>query len=174
MNNRKKLSDHKLSYQDYPHWSDICPENEYRVISSDELPRGTPDSLRKKTIQAVIMSSGDTANNCTVIVADFIRYDKPDHAVDQELLIMVFDHDERSATGSFIHHGGWSGRTVNLEPEIALAVEKSEIAMYLPVIGIPEKPEGPLADLKAHPQGHAFWNAVVITEYPQNMQKRQK
>lgn len=161
-----QVSPYKVPYQEYSKWRTLCPENQYRVVSAAALPTGTPNSLKEKSVQVVLMSSGDTTNNCSVMVANFIRHDRLDVALDQEPWILVFDHSKQTSTGAFIHHGNWDGRTVKLDPQVRFALETSGLTAHFPSVGIPAQTEGLLADLEAHPQGKAFWNSVVSIKYP--------
>ena len=76
MENQAKVSSYKVPYEDYRKWQAVCPENEYRVVTASELPTGTPATLKQKSVQVVVMSSGDDANNRSVVVANFIRHDR--------------------------------------------------------------------------------------------------
>ena len=167
MENQAKVSSYKVPYEDYRKWQAVCPENEYRVVTASELPTGTPAALKQKSVRVVVMSSGDNANNRSVVVANFIRHDRHGMALDQEPLILVFDHEKQTTTGAFIHHGNWDGRTVKLNSTVVLALENSGLTAHFPTVGIPGQPAGSLTELKAHPQGHAFWNSVVAFGYPQ-------
>ncbi len=154
------VSKYVVPYSAYGQWDQICPQDRYHVVTAAEAPPGLPNQLLAKLVQVVLMSSGDTQQNRTVYVVNMIRYEKKISALDQEPLIVVFDHDKETTTAAFIHHGGWDSRTTKLDNETLLALENSGLTAYFPYVGIPTTPSGDLADLKGHPQGYAFWNVV--------------
>ncbi len=160
MTKKLQINEYAVPYSAYSSWSRICPENRYCVVAADQTPPGLPPNLLSKTVQVVVMASGDNPNNRTVYVVNPIRYDQRGGAFDQEPLVVVFNHETETTTGAFIHHGGWDTRTVKETPEIIVALENSGLTAHFPYLGIPTQPSGDLRDLQAHPQGYAFWNAV--------------
>jgi len=107
-----------------------------------------------------MMSSDYTVQNRSVFVANMFRFDRIDSALDQEAYVIVYNHELESTTGALFHHGDWNKRTFKANQEVLTAIENSALGVYFPLIGIPERPSGPLKDLEEHPQGDVYQRVV--------------
>lgn len=160
----------QLSYIDCPYswferWSQTCPVNQYRAAKSSELPDGLPASLLQKSPGVLIVSSGDTVNTC-YLMANVHRLDRGS-VIDQEPLIMAFDHQNQTACGAFLHHGEWPTRTYVVNTAgLSEIVHMSGIEAYYPCVDLPKTLEGPVSDLKVVSSANAesFWNAVTALD----------
>jgi hypothetical protein len=86
------------------------------------------EDLLAKT-NAVLVLSPD-AGGAVTYIADFLRVDPPASAIDQEPFALTFNHAASSASGYFVHHGSWPGRTVYAESAFFDAVAGSSIEHY--------------------------------------------
>jgi hypothetical protein len=86
--------------------------------------------------------------------------DIPASAVDQEPYILAFDHSASSASGGFVHHGNWTGRTTLPGEEFFNAIAASGIQAHYPLQAMPTAGSGQIDDLTVDSQKQAFWIAL--------------
>jgi len=159
-----------LSYIDYPYkmlgsLSELCVLNQYRVAQISELPSGLPGSLLQKSPGVLIVSSGDMINDCYIMV-NFHRLGKKS-VIDQQPLIMAFDHLNQTSYAAFLQHGSWSGRTYSVNTSGLIEIAKaSGIQSYFPCLNLPKSMQGPLEELEvvSPTNMRAFWNSIAALD----------
>jgi len=135
----------------------ICPENEYRILSSGEYPPDIPEALARKFNQAIMVASG--SSHSVVYVVNGIRVDG--QLLDEEPMIVAFDRETGEGYGGLIHHGGWPGRTSAMPKQMQDHVLSSGIENYFPLGHLPQSRSGSLEELMRSSQSASFWSAVV-------------
>ena len=143
------------TYESYQRWSALCPESKYQTLKPDALSGLLPDDLLGKVHHAIIIASGTEQG--TVYVANLRRVDKPDSALDQTPYIAAFDHQQLQASGGFVHHGSWSGRTERPGEGFFRIVEASGITAYFPLEADPTLASGSIDQLDSSSDKEAFW-----------------
>jgi hypothetical protein len=108
------------------------------------------------------MASGSP--QASVFVTNLNRVDIPDSAVDQQPYIITFSHNDSTASGGFVHHGDWAGRTDKPGRSFFDAISASGIQAYYPLKEMPITASGCLADLEVDSQKEAFWKALSLLE----------
>jgi hypothetical protein len=149
-----------MPYATFEDWAALCPEEQYRVVDPSVLPAGLPSTLLAKFNSVVLMSSGSPA--ATVFVANGLRVDAAASAVDEEPYIIAFEHATSSASGGFIHHGDWPGRTSYARPEFFTAIAASGMAAHYPIAERPTAASGLLANLPRGSHSEAFWRSLRL------------
>ena|SRR4030067_1039446 len=152
------------SYAEYKKWREICPEGKYRIVSPEKLRGLLPDALIEKMNSALVMASASASPPATVFLANVNRVDRPASAVDQEPYISVFYHGASAASGGFLHHGGWRGRTTIMEKDFFDAINASGINIRFPLQEMPSSSAGSIEDLKVDSQYEAFWTITYKYE----------
>ena len=158
---KNKFSRHDpASYGDLGKWSSICPEGEYRVVPPEKLSGLLPNAFLQKINSALVIASASASPPATVFLANTNRIDRPSKSIDQEPYLAVFFHSASAASGGFVHHGGWSGRTTKMENDFIEAVHSSGIDVRYPLEEMPPFNSGPIDTLKVNSQHEAYWTAV--------------
>lgn len=153
-----KFSRHDPPYDAYQQWSSICSEMTWKKVSPDVLSGVVPASpLLNKAHSVLVMASA--SGNYSVFVANINRVDTAASAVDQEPYIAVFDHSASSASGGFVHHGSWRGRTTLPGKAFFDGISASGIQTYFPLSENPIGASGHLNELTIDSQNTAFWAA---------------
>lgn len=160
-----KFSRYNPPYSSYIRWKQVNPEGSWHIVSPSALSGLIPHTLLSKANSVLVMASASP--QVSAFVANINRIDRPARAVDQEPYIAVFDHTESSASGGFIHHGNWQGRTHRPEPDFFDAISASGITVHYPLKELPESGSGLLNDLDVDSQNEAFWAALsgITNEY---------
>ena len=117
-----------------------------------------PEGLLSKTNSVFAMASGSPS--ATVFMANLNRVDTSASAIDQEPYIVVFDHDDSAASGGFVHHGPWEGRTTSPDEGFFAAITASGIQAHYPLQEMPTASSGNIDDLCVDSQGAAWWTAL--------------
>ena len=108
-----KFSRYDPHYSSYQRWKDICPEGTWRTdVEPDSLYGFIPDDLLRKANSVFVLSSASP--EATAFIANLNRVDMPAKELDQHPYIAVFGHKDCSASGGFVDHGHWCGRTTKL------------------------------------------------------------
>ena len=154
-----KFSRNDPSYEAYDTWKSICSEGVWKEIEPGMLSGLIPSGLLDKTNSVFVMASGSP--QVSAFVANLNRVDMSSSAIDQEPYIAVFDHSASTASGGFVHHGNWHGRTTNPDKDFFDAITASGIQAYYPLEEMPTTGSGLIEDLKADSQKQAFWNAFT-------------
>ncbi len=74
--------------------------------------------------------------------------------------IVAFDHRAQAASGGFVEHGAWDGRTERPSSAFFDLIAASGIMSYYPLAEEPVAPSGNLKDLSVDSHRDAFWTAV--------------
>ena len=146
-------------------WRALLPSGvndpSYRYIEPREFPSSIPESLKAKLDSAVVMASGSPGGT-TYLVCNLNRIDRKDDAVDQQPFALAFDANGEVASGVYINHGNWPGRTQRLPAEYTAHVQASGIGKYF-IPTIPEATrEGLLSDLSESSHRHAFDKVIGL------------
>lgn len=144
------------SYESYDTWKSICSEGAWKKIEPNVLSGLIPSGLLNKTNGVLVMASGSP--QASAFVANLNRVDMSASAIDQEPYIAVFDHSASTASGGFVHHGNWRGRTTKPNKDFFDAIAASGIQAYYPIDEMPTGGSGLIEDLKVDSQKQAFWN----------------
>ncbi len=139
----------------------LCPVNEYRVVTPDEIPSGIiAPGLLAKTHSVLILCSG-TSSGRIYAMMNFNRID--DGEVDQMPYVMAFDSNESIPSGVLIQHGNYSGRTTPLPQDFYPYIAAS--GTY-PLQEMPTSQSGSIYDLKIGSQEDAF--RILVTTIEKN------
>ena len=149
------FSSRTVPYAQYEIWRDICPEGHWKRLSPSALRGLLPHRLLSKANAVFILSSASAAHSA--FVANINRVDPPASAIDQEAFFATFDHSASTAQGHFVHHGGWTGRTILPGSSFFEAIGSSGIEHHFPYGHMPQGSSGLLTDLAAHPEAGDFW-----------------
>ena len=144
-------------YPSHIRWRDVCCEDHYAVVPPSELRGLMADGLLDKANNVVVMSAA--SGPYTVVVANVNRVDLPASSVDQNPYIAVYDHAASSASGGYLHHGDWDGRSDTIDPMLMAGIAVSGISAYYPIGHVPLGMNGALSDLAVNSQNTAFWVA---------------
>ena len=146
---KKKYSWFPAKDSDWGTWERLCPPNEYRIVSTQRLPDCIPDGLKSKADMALVFSK-ETAASTVYCVANILRIDEVDSAIDQEPFAVAFYGPQLTSYphGCLRHHGKWEGRTTRPPDDFWDCVHASNIHAHYPLDALPEKPEGSIDELK--------------------------
>jgi hypothetical protein len=149
-----------IADEDRQVWEEICPVGEYRVIGADQVPEVIPKALVDKGHSFFIMASGST-DGAAYYMVNVNRLDAKDRAIDQEPFGLAFIGSDPVASGCFIHHGTWEGRTRKVPQGFFEAVSASGLATCYSVTSIPQQSSGRIEELQIESQETAFRHLVV-------------
>ena len=155
-----KFSRYDPPYDSYARWNGVCLEGVWKKVKPSLLNSLIPSGLLNKTNSVFVMASA--SSQVSAFVANLNRVDMPANAVDQEPYIAVFDHSASTASGGFVHHGNWRGRTSKPDEGFFKAIAASGIQAYYPLEEMPAAASGYIEDLKVDSQNQAFWNAFSL------------
>ena len=154
-----EFSTHSISSTQRAEFEEIAKERElesgYKWLSSSEIPSAIPVSLRSKMTSALLMWER-TSSGSVYLVCNGIRRDEKDNALDQEPFGIVVHSSGASRSGTFIHHGAWDDRTIDITPEVTQVLESTSIGNYFPLGEAPSGSSGPLSDLSGTSHEGAF------------------
>ena len=117
-----------------------------------------PPGLLEKTNTVFLLSSGTA--DATAYVAGIYRVDPPDDAIDLQPYVLTFDHQASQASGYFVEHGNWPGRSIRPGSSFFDAIETSGIQHHFPYETFPGGSSGVMSDVSAHPEAGAFWKMM--------------
>ena len=150
-----KLSKYNRPYREFEWWNNLCPGGHWKQVSPSVFEGILPQGLLVKTNSALVMSSD--SGDATAFVTNLLRVDTGASAIDQEPLILTFDHSLSEVNGYFVHHGDWEGRSEYPGDTFFAAIEASGIEFHYPYDVIPAGSSGLMADLESHSGADEFW-----------------
>jgi hypothetical protein len=118
---------------------DRCPQGMYYRFLPGELPQYFSSSLLSKVPGGVMVRSGP------LFMINLYRLDGT--MIDQQPFDFVLMSGVPLASGGYIQHGDWPGRTTALPPEAAKAIWASGIAQAHFFSGFPTASTGPVSEL---------------------------
>ena len=148
-----------LSAESRRAWDEVCPVGEYRVIQASDVPSVVPSALVDKGHSVLIMASGSPSGTAYYMV-NINRLDIKDRAIDQEPFGLAFVGEDPVASGCFIHHGTWDGRTRAIPQGFVEGIAASALDSCHAVTSIPSEPAGKIGDLQIASQQTAFHHLV--------------
>lgn len=143
-------------YADYQKYKDICPEGTFNTLDTQAVSGIVPQDLLSKTNTVVAL--GTTGSGVSVFVLNLNRVDVRSSAIDQEPYIAIFDHSNLAASGGFLHHGDWEGRTTYPSAKFFELISASGMTLHYPYSTLPRSASGKIEELEgesSHRQ--AFW-----------------
>lgn len=149
-----------ISQERYTEWADLCPVNEYRVISPAALPGIVPAGLLAKTNSVLVMGSA-SPHGVVYYMANLNRVDLPAQAIDQQPFGLAFVGTSPAGSACLVQHGNWPGRTSHPTADFWAEVHASRLSAYYPLAELPAIPSGPLSSLLPSSQGSAFRTVVA-------------
>jgi hypothetical protein len=117
----------------------LCPQGMYYRFIPSELPQYFSSGLIATLDGGIMVHSG------SLFMINLFRIDGAD--IDQQPFGFVVASGVASASGGFIQHGDWIGRTIPQPPEMASAIAASGIGHGQFFSGLPTNPTGPVSDL---------------------------
>lgn len=152
-----------VAYTSWHLLSGACPPGTFRTLPVRELvslvPDLAPSGLVPKLLDtAVVMHSGTGATS--VVGVNFYRDDPKAGQIDQQPLLLVYDHPNARVTAGFANHGGWDGRSIDRQQWLA-QVAHSGLPRFLPLSlqDLPS-PSGQLEQLKDSSHHDALWDGL--------------
>jgi len=130
----------------------------WRVMPGAELPSVFPPTLRTKIASALVIAT-PTSTGGTYLVFSAHRLDRPRSEIDIQPFALIVHSTGPAASGVYVQHGSWDGRTRRPPAAFWDEVSSSGIGSYFltePPTGVRE---GTLAQLPKGDQG-AFDAAV--------------
>ena len=104
-----------IDNEDRGKWDKICPQEEYRIYTGDEVDQLfvnlLPPELYSKFTSVLVVSSS-TDNGKVYFMLNGNRIDNKDKAIDQMPFGFAFIGDSVSGSGCLIQHGSWFNRTI--------------------------------------------------------------
>ena len=144
-------------YSSHLLWRDICLEGRYAVVGPSALTGLVAKGLLERANNIVVMTAA--SGQYSVIVANVNRVDLRDSSMDQNPYVAVYDHAASSASGGYLDHGDWQGRSDPVDSMLLAGIAASGISAYYPLGHVPPTPNGALGDLAVGSQNAAFWAA---------------
>lgn len=145
--------------QEKSEWTDLCPPNEYRVISSQNLPNALSSGLVNKYNSVFIMASGSYNDEGTVYyMANGNRVDKGE--IDQMPFGIAFIGSEPYPSGCLVQHADHVNRTIVPDDTFWDHISESGINSRYPISELPANDSGSIEDLNISSQQEAFSNLV--------------
>jgi len=139
-------------------WEQICPPNEYRVISGSAMPSLSailPCELTDK-YHSVVIAGSQVAGGTVYYMANGNRIDASGSAIDQMPFGIAFVGQTASGSACLIQHGDYENRTTYPPFDFWAQVKQSGIYNYYPLQELPEKAAGKLSELNIKSQLDAF------------------
>lgn len=125
-------------------WHSFIGEDEYRVISPQELPPWYPQDLASKLQCAIMYCSSSTATLYYGI--NGLRMDK--NEIDEDPYVWVCGKETGECHSGFIHHGDWPGRTTPIPNQMQQAITASGFDLDYRFTRLPTEPSGSIEDLE--------------------------
>ena len=152
-----------IDNEDRGKWDKICPPDEYRVYTGDEVDQlflnlVPPELYSKFTSVLVVSSSTDSGKVYFMLNGN--RIDNKDQAIDQMPFGFAFIGDYVSGSGCLIQHGNWHNRTIKPTTDFWNHITTSGSTKLYPLSEMPENKEGPISDLKIDSQNAAFGTLI--------------
>jgi len=152
-----------VSNEDRTKWEEICPLDEFRVISGSVIPyllnSVLPEDLTRK-YDSVLIAGSATLDGTVYYMANGNRIDYSE--VDQMPFGLVFFGNTISGCACIIDHGDWENRTIPQPEDFEKHILESGIASYYPLSELPRESSGKLEDLKINSQHKAFEKLLEI------------
>jgi len=139
-------------------WEEICPSNEYRVISGSAmqtLSEILPPELTDK-YHSVVIAGSPVSGGTVYYMANGNRIDASGSAIDQMPFGIAFVGQNASGSACLIQHGDYENRTTYPSVDFWTQVRQSGIYNYYPLQELPEKTAGKLSELNVKSQLDAF------------------
>ncbi len=139
-------------------WEEICPPNEYRVISGSAMPNLSAILPLELTTQyhSVVIAGSPVLGGTVYYMANGNRIDARKNAIDQMPFGIAFVGQTASGSACLIQHGDYENRTTYPPIDFWEQVRQSGIYNYYPLQELPEKSAGKLSDLNVKSQLDAF------------------
>ena len=147
---REKLSTEFKATPNKETWNQLCPENEYRVIShADALKEGIiPNGMNN--INSVIIAASGSCDDRIMYFANYCRHDNG--SIDQDIYMELFESgSSQPSLSGILHHGDFPGRTEILNPDELNRIAASGSTADIRFAAKPNKNQGTLEEL--HLQG---------------------
>jgi len=158
-----KFTPYPIDYNTYEQWSGLTPENSYTNVHPTKLAGLLPSGLLPKCQPGMIMASA--SGDSTIFVANLNRVDIRDSAIDQQPIIAIFNHTSALATGGFLEHGNWSGRTYHPGEGFFAHIRLSGTGARYPLSQIPFNESGSLEELAGSSNELAFRYSVSALQH---------
>ena len=139
-------------------WQEICPPNEYRVISGSTMQSLTtilPVELTEK-YHSVVIAGSSIAGGTIYYMANGNRIDASGSSIDQMPFGLAFVGQNASGSACLIQHANYDNRTTYPPADFWEQVRDSGIYNYYPLQELPDKNSGKLSDLIVQSQQDAF------------------
>lgn len=139
-------------------WEEICPPNEFRVISGSAMQSLTtilPSDLTNQ-YHSVVIAGSPVAGGTIYYMANGNRIDASGSAIDQMPFGLAFIGQNASGSACLIQHGDYENRTTYPPVDFWAQVKQSGIYNYYPLQELPDKSAGKLSELNVKSQQEAF------------------
>lgn len=157
-NNKMKFNWFSISQESFNKWEDICPPNEFRVISGSSMPSLStilPPELTNK-YHSVVIAGSPVGGGTIYYMANGNRIDASGSAIDQMPFGLAFVDQNASGSACLIQHGDYENRTTHPPVDFWEQVRESGIYNYYPLQELPKKSAGKLSELNVKSQLDAF------------------
>lgn len=145
-------------------WLNKCPNYQYRLLRSDEIPEFLPSSLTDKFNSALLMCSG--SNDHYTFVLQGYRIDG--EQIDEHQYVATFDQAASKSYAGFIEHADYNGRTTDIPIEMQESMSASGIYIDYPFPRKPTEISGSIFDLDSSGLFDGFKNSVTIQNKKQS------
>lgn len=148
-----------MENQEKSEWTDLCPPNEYRVVSPENLPNVLSSGLVNKYNSILVMASGSYSVEGTVyFMSNGNRIDKTE--IDQMPFGIAFIGSEPYPNGCLVQHADHFNRTIKPDDTFWSHISESGINSRYPLSELPTNDSGSIEDLNISSQQEAFSNLV--------------
>lgn len=157
-NRKMKYNWFSISQENRSKWEEICPPNEYRVISGSAMPSLSailPSELTNK-YHSVVIAGSAVAGGTVYYMANGNRIDTSGSAIDQMPFGLAFVGQNASGSACLIQHGDYENRTTYPPIDFWTQVRESGIYKYYPLQELPINTAGKLSELTVKSQLEAF------------------
>lgn len=157
-NSKMKFNWFPITQESRNKWEEICPPNEFRVISGSamqSLSTILPPELTNK-YHSVLIAGSPVGGGTVYYMANGNRIDASGSAIDQMPLGIAFVGYNASGSACLIQHGDYENRTTYPPVDFWTKVKQSGIYIYYPLQELPKKSAGKLSELKVKSQLEAF------------------
>lgn len=155
-----------MSEQDANAYRELCPPNQFRVLTPADLPGPLPAALTQKYDSLVLLASGlSTGSVCYMLNGH--RVDQPAKAVDQMPFGFIDTSGQAPSSGCLIQHGDWPERTTTPPQEFWTHLNNSGLGLCFLISELPAQQSGTTSELKIQSQLDAF--NTLVTNLNQNV-----
>lgn len=157
-NRKMKFNWFSITQESRSKWEEICPPNEFRVISGSamqSLSTILPPELTNK-YNSVVIAGSSVGGGTVYYMANGNRIDASGSAIDQMPLGLAFVGQNASGSACLIQHGDYENRTTYPPIDFWANVKQSGIYIYYPLQELPKKSAGKLSELNGTSQLEAF------------------